>query len=125
MTFLATATTVGRLASVATAFGNAGDPDPTNNSATTVVDVVSEVVELQVSPGENSPGDATRHPGGGAVAALQFALQSLTAEDIAVRGVELVASVSADPDEEAELLERLELKIYHDDGPKTVRSSCV
>ena len=51
MTFLATASTVGRLAIVATACGKEGDPDPTNNSATTVMDVVSEVVELHVSVG--------------------------------------------------------------------------
>ena len=109
VTFTATASGQGRLNSVATAFANEGDPDPTNNSVTTVLRVAGEVAELQVKPGPGNMADAGARFGDRDVPALQVEIETFAAEPITVTGLELSASTDSQ-----QLLEGLSVNVYHD-----------
>jgi uncharacterized repeat protein (TIGR01451 family) len=114
VTFTATASELGRLSSVVTVYGSESDPDPTNNVATTVVHVTSEVAALAVTRGGASPGEVTLRAGDDDVAVLQAILQALAAEDVAVASVELTAALAAGSAAGADTLEHLTVKAYHD-----------
>ncbi len=107
VTLTVTTDRVGRMTSVATAFANEGDPDPTNNSVASVIRIASEVAELQAGPGPNAPQTVNARPGDTGVPALQVELEVLSAEAVTVTALEVsVAHERA--------LDALSVNVYHD-----------
>ena len=80
-----------------------------------------DVAELEARRGDESPGDASIHPGDRDTAVLHAALQPLAAEEIELSSIELLASLVAPADAEADVLERLRVNVYRDrDGDGSV-----
>lgn len=87
-----TASRTGQMTSVATAFANEGDPDPTNNSLASVIRIAEEVAELRVGRGPDTPQTIDARPGDSDVPVMHVELEVLSDEAVSVSALELAVA---------------------------------